>query len=311
MTQPGGFIPPSASYLPSPAPSNYSSTASRSSNVLPNQRSMPLISGSKRESALRNYLDDALLQISRKFTKKFPTEEEKSDVARAKSEISTTGSEGLILGYSNVEPLIEDLEKLIGLVWVSGTASLQIPYLLQIAGSLLDYLPPFPPHPLPTFRLFNKLDLAFYTLLSDYRMSITEKVRLSSIVKVSRAMVVRLMEGHDFLDEAEENDEIQEEQGEDDDEGGGDSDFDLDLDKENPDFDENMEIDEETEGDASRLQRNYGRQTKKEVDRTERALEEEREEEEWEIEVARVYSRVLESLGGEIGGDPIGIVTLD
>ncbi|RVD86760.1 uncharacterized protein DFL_005021 [Arthrobotrys flagrans] len=292
MTQPGGFIPPST-YLPSPAPSNYSSTASRSSNVLPNQRSTPLKSGSKRESALMNYLDDALLQISRKFTKKFPTEEEKSEVAKAKSEMSTTGGEGLILGYSDVEPLIEDLEKLIGLVWVSGT----------------DYLPQFPPRPTPTFRVFDKLDLAFHTLLSEYRMSVTEKVRLGSIVKVSRAMVVRLMEGRDFLDETEENDGTKEEQ--DADEDGGDSDSDLDLDKGSLDSDEGMEVDEETEGDASRLQRSYGRQRKKEVDRTERALEEEKEDEEWEIEVARVYSRVLEGLGEEIGGDPIGIVVDD
>ncbi|KAF3309754.1 hypothetical protein TWF173_010563 [Orbilia oligospora] len=296
MTQQGGFIPPST-YLPSPAPSNYSSTASRSSNVLPTQRSTPLKSGSKRESALRNYLDDALLQISRKFTKKFPTDEEKSEAASANSRITTVGGEALILGYSDVEPLIEDLEKLIGLVWVSGTASLQTPYLLQIAGSLLDYLPPFPPRPVPTFRLFNKLDLAFHTLLSDYRMSITEKVRLNSIVKVSRAMVVRLMEGHDFFGETGESDRIKEEPDEDEDE-----------DEDEDNFGENMEVDEKTEGEASRLQRNYGYQTKKEVDRTERILEEEKEEGEWEIEVARVYSRVLEDLGEEIGGDPIGIV---
>ncbi|KAK6496589.1 hypothetical protein TWF481_001587 [Arthrobotrys musiformis] len=300
MSQQGGFIPP-PTYLPSPAPSNYSSTASRSSNVLPTQRSTPL--KSKRESLLRNYLDTALLQISRKFTKKFPTEEEKSEFARANDGTGATG-EGLILGYSDVEPLIEDLEKLVGLVWVSGTASLQIPYLLQIAGSLLDYLPPFPPRPTPTFRLFNKLDLAFHTLLSEYRLSITEKVRLNSIVKVSRAMVVRLIEGQDFLDEPQENGRIEEE-----DEDNDDSDSDLDLDKETHDSDEEyMEVDEETEGDASRLQRSYGRPTKKEADRTERVIEEEKEDEEWEIEVARVYSRVLEDLGDEIGGDPIGIV---
>ncbi|KAK6345005.1 hypothetical protein TWF718_006947 [Orbilia javanica] len=309
MSQPGGFIP-STTYLPSPAPSNYSSTASRSSNVLPSQRSTPLKPGSKRESALRNYLDDALLQISRKFTKKFPTEEEKSEVAKAKSEMSVTGGKEPILGYSDVEPLIEDLEKLIELLWFSRTVSLQIPYLLQIAGSLLDYIPPFPPRPTPTFRLFNKLDLAFHTLLSEYRMSITEKVRLSSIVKVSRAMVVRLMEGRDFLGEPEEeedddDDMIKEEWDE------NDSDPDSDLDKKDLDSDENMEVDEETEGDASKLQRSYGRQTKKEVDRTERVLEEEKEDEGWEIEVARVYSRVLEGLGEEIGGDPIGIVLDD
>ncbi|KAK6522544.1 hypothetical protein TWF281_001985 [Arthrobotrys megalospora] len=309
MAQQGGFIPPST-YLPSPAPSNYSSTASRSSGVLPNQRSTPLKSGSLPETKFINYVDNALLEIARKFTKKFPSEEEKSEAARANhgSGGSTpTPSGGVIVGYSDVEPLIEDLEKLIGLVWVSGTASLQIAYLLQIASSLLQYLPPFQPRPTPTFRLFNKLDLAFHTLLSDYRMSVTEKVRLNSIVKLSRAMVVRLMEGRDFLDEPEEMDRIEEEP----DDDGDDDDSDLDLDKEHHESDEDMEVDEETEGEASRLQRSYGRPTKKEVDRTERVLEEEKEDEEWEIEVARVYSRVLEDIGEEIGGDPIGIVVDD
>ncbi|KAK6340433.1 hypothetical protein TWF730_002190 [Orbilia blumenaviensis] len=307
MAQPGGFIPP-PTYLPSPAPSNYSSTASRSSGVLPNQRSTPLKSGSKRESALRNYLDDALLQVSRKFTKKFPTTEEKSEVENAKSQGGAAGGVGLILGYSDVEPLIEDLERLIGLVWVSGTASLQIPYLLQIAGSLLDYIPPFQPRPTPTFRLFNKLDLAFHILLSEYRMSVTEKVRLNSIVKVSRAMVVRLMEGRDFLDEVEEEDEAEN------DSSANEDDSDLDLDwshkpaEEHNDSNDEMEVDEETEGSSSGLQQGYAQPTKKELDRTERVLEEEREDEGWEIEVARVYSRVLEDIGEDIRGDPIGLV---
>ncbi|KAF3934143.1 hypothetical protein ABW20_dc0101363 [Dactylellina cionopaga] len=257
MAKPGGFIPP-GTYLPSPAPSNYSSTAARSSGLLPNQRSAPLKSGSKRESAFINYVDNALLEISRKFTKKFPTEEEN--------------------------------------------------YLLQIASSLLQYLPPFPPRPTPTFRLFNKLDLAFHTLLSDYKMSGTEKVRLNSTVKLSRAMVIRLMEGQDFP--IEENDgknrpsgqEVTDDEGED-----PDSDLDLDI-KSEDDSEDDMEIDESSEGEASRLQRKYGRPTKKELDRTERIVEEEKEDEEWEIEVARVYSRVLEDIGGDLGGETIGIV---
>ncbi|KAF3939854.1 hypothetical protein ABW19_dt0206511 [Dactylella cylindrospora] len=306
MSQPGGFIPPST-YLPSPAPSNYSSTASRSSGILPNQRSTPLKSGSKRESAFINYVDNALLEISRKFTKKFPTDEEKANAAKANSSNqvdSTTGGNGgpVIVGYNDVEPLIEDLERIIGLVWVSGTASLQIPYLLQIASSLLQYLPPFPPRPVPTFRLFNKLDLAFHILLSEYRMSGTEKVRLNSIVKVTRAVVLRLMEGQDIFYDEEDG-----ENGKDSGIDNDDDDDDSDLVIVERDSDDDMQVDEETEGDASRLQRKYGRPTRKEVDRTERVVEEEKEEG-WEIEVARVYSRVLEDIGGELGGDPIGIV---
>ncbi|KAK6539533.1 hypothetical protein TWF694_009749 [Orbilia ellipsospora] len=304
MAQPGGFIPPS-SYLPSPAPSNFSSTASRSSGLLPNQRSTPLKSGSTPETKFINYVDNALLEISRKFTKKFPTEEEKTNTASNSNASNANGGDSkVIIGYSDVEPLIEDLERIIGLVWVSGTASLQIAYLLQIASSLIQYLPPFPPRPTPTFRLFNKLDLAFHTLISDYRLSGTEKVRLNSIVKVSRAMVIRLMEGRDFLDEPEATTEQDSDSEEDD----SDSDSDMVIKEEDEDDDDDMQVDEDTEGDASRLQRKYGRPTKKEVDRTERVVKEEEEEEEWEIEVARVYSRVLEDIGGDIGGDPIGII---
>ncbi|KAF3924192.1 hypothetical protein ABW21_db0201184 [Orbilia brochopaga] len=184
-------------------------------------------------------------------------------------------------------------------------ASLQIAYLLQIASSLLQYLPPFPPRPTPTFRLLNKLDLAFHTLLAAHRLSGTEKVRLNSIVKVSRAMVLRLMEGQEFLDDSpppknnNNNDD-------------SDSDSNLDLDNSSIDNDDDNDGDDEMQvdeaGDAARLQQHYGRPTKREFDRTERTLEEEKEDDDWEIEVARVYSRVLEDIGGEIGGDPIGIV---
>ncbi|KAJ6264397.1 hypothetical protein Dda_0543 [Drechslerella dactyloides] len=298
MAEPGGFFPPSTNYLPSPAPSDYSSTPARSAaGVLPTPRNTPLKPGSKRESAFINYVDAALLDISRKFTKKFPSDEETAAGAAA----------GDIVGYRDVEPLIVDLERMIGLVWVSGTASLQIAYLLQIASSLLQYLPPFPPRPTPTFRLLNKLDLAFHTLLAAHRLSGTEKVRLNSIVKVSRAMVLRLMEGQDFPD-----DDPPDRQHDDDDADDSDSsDSDLDLDKEttttdDDEDDDGMQIDEA--GDAARLQREYGRPTQREIDRTERHLEEEKEDDDWEIEVARVYSRVLEDIGGELGGDPIGIV---
>ncbi|EPS43167.1 hypothetical protein H072_2818 [Dactylellina haptotyla CBS 200.50] len=117
MANPGGFIPP-VSYLPSPAPSNYSSTAARSSGLLPNQRPTPLKSGSRRETVFINYVDNALLEISRKFTKKFPSEAEKSEAAKLKA-VNAGGN--VTIGYSDAEPLIKEIETIIGLVWVSGT----------------------------------------------------------------------------------------------------------------------------------------------------------------------------------------------
>lgn len=169
-------------------------------------------------------------------------------------------------------------------------------------------------------------------------MSGTEKVRLSSIVKVTRAMMIRLMEGQDFVADSDDDEEEYEDKDginyndtdEEDDndhmhgvQSGGkqedrptrikeedlsDSDSDLERTEKKVVVDDDMEVDEETEGEASRLQRKYKRPTQKEVDRTERLVKEENEDEDWEIEVARVYSRVLELIGGEIGVDPIGIV---
>jgi len=49
-----------------------------------------------------------------------------------------------------------------------------------MATSLLQWLPPFPARPVPTFRLLNRLDLAFYTLIGEFRMNATEKVRLGT-----------------------------------------------------------------------------------------------------------------------------------
>jgi len=109
----GGFFPATAgSYLPSPAPSNFSDTHSRNTNLLPQPRSQPLKPGSKRESAFINYVDAALLGVSRKYTKKFPSDEEKQN--------QNIGPDDVI-GYSDVEQLVIDLERIVGLVWVSGT----------------------------------------------------------------------------------------------------------------------------------------------------------------------------------------------
>jgi len=111
------------------------------------------------------------------------------------------------------------------------------------------------------------------------------------------------MEGQDFVDDFDEK------QGSNNtDSKTDDSDSDLDLEEVDGDEEDDMEIDEETEGDVVRLQRKYPKPNRKEIDRTERVIEEEKEDEGWEIEVARVYSRVLELIGGEIGGDSIGIV---
>ncbi len=92
----------------------------------------------------------------------------------------------------------------------SVTASLQIPYLLSIAGSVNTYLPAFPPSPKSTFGLLRKLDHAFSSLLkgedSDTGellpgfdrglragMSKTDMVRCKGLVEATRVLIVDVM----------------------------------------------------------------------------------------------------------------------
>ena len=84
------------------------------------------------------------------------------------------------------------------------SATLQIPYLLSLAGLFSDFLPAFPLVEAPTIRLVDKIDQAFATLLSqqrhliasnagggnDYLVSITDRVRIRSIIESTRMIAV-------------------------------------------------------------------------------------------------------------------------
>lgn len=87
-------------------------------------------------------------------------------------------------------------------------ASLQIPYLLNIAGSVVEYLQSFPPSPIATFKLLRKLDHTFASLLQGVDsesgealpgfeggkgMSRTDMVRCKSLVETTRVVVVEVM----------------------------------------------------------------------------------------------------------------------
>lgn len=89
----GAYLPPS---LPSPAPSDASSAFSY--RPLPHPRPSALKPGSRPENSLIAFLDHELLQVSRKYAKKF--------------------NDG---GYTNAAEIADDLEKLVDLLWVSST----------------------------------------------------------------------------------------------------------------------------------------------------------------------------------------------
>jgi Subunit 11 of the general transcription factor TFIIH len=214
--------------LPSPAPSSPSTARTLFALNLPPPRGHPLKPGSQKEVAFIIYVDSKILQINRRYAKKFS-----SDGGEADEEAR---------GYDDFEDVVEDLEHVLDAVWVSGTrkpkcslefkcfcnllrwnwllmqmslsksgeptnhppATLQIPYLLSLAGLFSDFLPAFPFVEAPTIRLIDKIDQAFATLLSqqsyplasnpgdgnNFLVSITDRVRIRSITETTRITAV-------------------------------------------------------------------------------------------------------------------------
>ena len=161
-------------------------------------------------------------------------------------------------------------------------ASLQIPYLLTIALTTSNCLPAFPFAPRQTFRLLDKLDLAFLSLLTGRdaasrdvlpgfeggrgRVSVTEKVRLRGIVGGTRVRVVVVAgKGERGLGK---------------DDGG--------MDDSGGETEGQVVTDGDVTADeaAMDVQGNHGR---------------------WEMEIARVYERTIVELGVSLDGNGTGI----
>lgn len=120
-------------------------------------------------------------------------------------------------------------------------ASLQVPYLLNIALAVTTYLSAFPPAPHATFALLRKLDYAFASLVrgSDLEsgevlpgfeggrrgLSRTDMVRCKSLVESTRVLVVDVMSKER---EDESRNEAETETETENDEGEGDGDWEED-----------------------------------------------------------------------------------
>lgn len=87
----GGFLLPSLAAVDEPG---FVGTH----RPLPTPRSSPLRPGSRHETALIRFLDGELLNVSRKYTKKY-----------------TPG------GYYDIQSVASDLQNLVDLIWVSAT----------------------------------------------------------------------------------------------------------------------------------------------------------------------------------------------
>jgi Subunit 11 of the general transcription factor TFIIH len=99
--------------LPSPGPSSPSTAGTTVTSTLPTPRLHPLKAGSQKEVALINYVDSKILQINRRYAKKFSSYRDEADEEAR--------------GYDDFEDVVEDLEHAFDAVWVSGTRKQILP----------------------------------------------------------------------------------------------------------------------------------------------------------------------------------------
>jgi hypothetical protein len=95
-----------SAFLPSPAASPVTLTSTDPSSRLPQMRTHPLVPGSQKEVAFTEYVDARILQITRRYAKRFSNEEGNQDEAP---------------GYDNFAECVVDLETVFNIVWISGT----------------------------------------------------------------------------------------------------------------------------------------------------------------------------------------------
>ncbi|ODM24172.1 hypothetical protein SI65_02120 [Aspergillus cristatus] len=279
----GGFIHPS---LPSPAPSTMS-TSTATLSLLPQQRTHPLKAGSMKETAVINHLDKSILGINRRHAKKFSS----SYGGGAPNGVGEGEGEGQDeRGYESFKEMVRDIESLVDVVWVSGTPTLQIPYIISLAVLVNSSLPSYPFTPQSTFRLLRKLDSVFASLLTGEDadsgaplagfetrrniVSMTEKVRIKSIAEACRMVVMEVRERSD-------DDETTE--------GDGDATGESEVDSEEEMVDVLGDVNANVNA-VDEYHETPGR---------------------WEMEAARVYERTIQLLGDELGrqgefGDDIG-----
>ncbi|KAK7402506.1 hypothetical protein QQX98_011750 [Neonectria punicea] len=201
---PGGFLPQGG--LPSPAPSTASSA--RSSD-LPRPRGKSLQPGSNKEGLVRRYVEERLMETSRRYVKKFgnPAPGDK------------------VVGYKSFSEVCKDLDGIVNVLWLSGTPMLQIPFLLRLASDFTQYVRSFPPSPKASFALLRKLDHCFASLLCGEDlgthetlpgfhnglrggMTTTDMVRCRSLVEQSRVLMVEVMSSGDADDEESETESV-------------------------------------------------------------------------------------------------------
>ncbi|KAK2600179.1 hypothetical protein QQS21_005050 [Conoideocrella luteorostrata] len=189
---PGGFLP--QTYLPSPSPS---STSSRATTTLPHPRNQSLRPGSNKEDLVRRYVEEKLLNVSRRYVKKF----------------GNPNPGDTVIGFKSAGEVSRELEGVVNILWKSGTPS-----------DFTQYVRSFPPSPRATFELLRKLDHCFASLLCGQDietketlpgfenglrsgMTTTDMVRCRSLVEQTRVLIVEVLRNGDVDEEESDDDE--------------------------------------------------------------------------------------------------------
>ncbi|ANB13339.1 TFIIH complex subunit TFB6 [Sugiyamaella lignohabitans] len=134
----------------------------------------------------RTYLDEELMRINGKYIHRL------NEPSR---------------GYASLKELIDDLEKVVDLVWYSITTTTNAPdtnshtsyqtyYLLRIADDFVDYIEGYEsdPSPVEMIQFVQKLDAIFTRLLDPQaptRLTRTDAVRLTSIAERTRIQIAK------------------------------------------------------------------------------------------------------------------------
>jgi len=236
--------------------------------------------GGSKESAFIRYVDERLLRIQRRFAKRETPSINGDEADRDGAAIWDS-----VQGYKSMREACKDIEELMGVVWVSGTPGLQIPYLINLALVLTTIIADMPANPKQLFRVLAKLDHAFASLLQgkdvesgerlpgfDNRRGVsgTEKVRIRSLIERTRRSVMESLKSGE-LDDAYESDQ----EGE--------------TDQSEMDVDDDLEGELILEGDGPYAPG--------------------QEEESWEMQIARVYDHTMVELGDSLETPNIGIIT--
>lgn len=268
--------PSSGGFILSPPPSSIASSIASGRSALPHPRETPLRAGGSKESTLIRHLDSKILHVQRRFARRIAFSlNALNDGAKIQAANIWPGD---IQGYGSMKEPCKDIEELVDVVWVSGTPSLQVPYLISLALLLSTVIDGMPPSPKRLFRIIGKLDRAFSSLLQGRDVetgealpgfqnrrgvSGTEKVRIRSLVERTRISVMEAFKRGEFEPEAA-GDEIDGDQME--------VDLDGELILESDDFDAE-------------------------------------EDDSWDMSLARVYDQTIVELGDSLAEPNIGIIT--